>query len=85
VILQLAAQYTWGEEKRRHLRGISTAGHIAVAGRGCNGTLYEIVTTDCEAKLVIILRLKVDQLIATTIKHTALDTVLQPGKLKALG
>ena len=63
VILQSAAQHTWGEEKRRHLRGISTAGHIAVAGRGCNGTLYEIVTTNCEAKLVIILELKVDQLI----------------------
>ena len=63
VILQLAAQHTWDEEKRRHLRGISTAGHIAVTIRGCNGTLYEIVTTNCEAKLVIILGLKVDQLI----------------------
>ena len=39
-----------------HTRGSSTAAHITVAVRGCNGTLYEIVTTDCEKKLAFKIR-----------------------------
>jgi hypothetical protein len=36
---------------RRHLRGISTAAHVAVSLGAYSGSLYEIVTTDCEEKL----------------------------------
>jgi hypothetical protein len=31
---------------------IPTAGHITVADRGCNRTLYEVVTADYEKYLV---------------------------------
>ena len=73
MILNLAVRSIG--EKGRHLRSIPTAAHIAVAIRGCNSTLNEIVTTDYE-EISVMLGLGVDHLIDAMIGHTALDAVL---------
>jgi len=49
---------------RRPLRGLSTAAHVAVSLGTYSGSLYEIVTTDCEEKLAI-LGQEVDPLIGS--------------------